>query len=88
MNPSNIDKAKEVLRKAETALESVIKENDSLRTEMRQLEREFVHDIKNLIMPVSSYMQLIEAGAMEAGMVCRCFAHVDDPVVLSLNGKE
>ena len=55
---------------------------------MRQLEREFVHDIKNLIMPVSSYMQLIEAGAMEAGMVCRCFAHVDDPVVLSLNGKE
>jgi len=66
---TSLDEAKKALREAESALEAVIKENVTLKKDIRQQEKEFVHDIKNLIMPVSGYMQLIEDGAMDSGMI-------------------
>lgn len=68
-NPVNFDDAKKALREAETALGTVIKENVSLKKEIREREMDFVHDIKNLIVPVSGYMQLVQEGSMTADMI-------------------
>ena len=63
--PADLDEAKKLLREAETAIERLLDEHQSMDAQVHLRVREFAHDIKNALSGAIGFSQLMKNGVLD-----------------------